>query len=1265
MEFYPNGNFIYRYDLSRAGFWNGDFPSNILVGVQCAGVDERIDLSTLTNLTSLSFQRLMPGDSATNDWDGDGLTLADELFVYGTNPYETDTDLDGLSDSEEIEAGTDPVDAHSLNENLTDKMASILGDTDPYSIPEGSTNTVWEHAFYTGTTNGPFAYPQSTETKAVLTITISGSGSGELIIGSRVVPLLAPAQARARSSSNQTSLLVDLLKEVTHPIYLRGGEGLSLAFSSDDFAFGVLPTRHTSGHITFPNTTATTPCIHDFNARRTAVQLSVNPVSELLTCTWQGTEKVEVQNHPPRYAVITGKFSARETPPITYTLTHPNYLFGQTVYTQSVRFCPQPTEADDDAPWFDEGDGDSSTTSEEHPERWCCVWGLCDQWCSCGCDCVTSDNSDYSDSVDEICSVHNCAYTACASLHISDYTNAVQNLPPLEGVLYLRDPPRYETIYLETSSEHRNCCPCPDHWTNYVGVAYKSYRLRLLHPSGQDFDRSESSCTVQLAGIYPSESVGDATVAFSRNGEIYKTYSKTVLGVAITGGEDVNLKTMNTLNPRVGYVMNVCTNKHDATILELVTNVKLPGGYIHLELKDATAPFQIWYFDYNDARDYRPLLNTTDMQTKDLTMEKWKLLMRRGSDGESANLPIYITSSTTGSVSLVFRYWNVINGALVQDEVTQRITSTLPPLRLDITRDGSIDENDSAGWFDNRPFYYWVNEDTIKGDAIGLNSDTTPNVNDLVVNGAFDLVNFFPMALDLTTFKRAWGNRVTYKLNPRWTNGRTFNFCFANLPWDNVGSAQTTNVTTTAGESLSSASLIALPENGFELSTYFLNQFSENSGVLLCEAKSSYVSMRLDILYGDELLYSYVVPLTIMPVKSMYAWINSRYLSGESVNRPTYLRKIWDEKNTKSLIFLHGANVNEEQAEIWGDILFKRMWVSGVHADFYNVDWRSDIGSAANYHENASNAFAVASQLAPILSDIEGEKVIMAHSLGNMVVSSMIQDYGLEVSRYIMCNSAVPAEAYDESLAPTNVLVHSDWDEYPRKSFVNEWYKLFEDDESDDRQLLTWAGRFADVASVAVNFYSTGDHVLELAPQNNLWVTDGYENWDQMFERFSWHKQELWKGRKSTIAFLGTTDWSGWGIRENIVGVNTIQPTNAWLMSDAELKTNTVFHLQPSSMNTNAIPLLVRAAHLTQGIPSRTPASGAMAWGNDAMKKNMIDLQSVDEKTIGMARPNGWPVRPNGLFGNWGNRWLHSDIKDMAYFYVYRFFEKVKEKGGL
>ena len=181
---------------------------------------------------------------------------------------------------------------------------------------------------------------------------------------------------------------------------------------------------------------------------------------------------------------------------------------------------------------------------------------------------------------------------------------------------------------------------------------------------------------------------------------------------------------------------------------------------------------------------------------------------------------------------------------------------------------------------------------------------------------------------------------------------------------------------------------------------------------------------------------------------------------------------------------------------------------------------------------------------------------------------------------------------------------------------------------------------------------------------NNLWATDGFENWNQMFERFSWHKQELWKGRKGVLAQLGTTDWAGWSIRENVFGYNSIQQTNAWLMSDTELKTNTVFKLHPASMNEKTIPLLLRGAILANGISSRTPASGASSWGDKAFQERMYNLE-ISSEQHSILRPNGWITRSNGIFGDWGTHWLHSDMKDVSYFYVFKLFEKFNEVGGL
>ncbi len=52
-------------------------------------------------------------EETTTDSDEDGLTDYDEINIYGTDPYDRDSDDDLLLDGEEVVAGTDPLDATS------------------------------------------------------------------------------------------------------------------------------------------------------------------------------------------------------------------------------------------------------------------------------------------------------------------------------------------------------------------------------------------------------------------------------------------------------------------------------------------------------------------------------------------------------------------------------------------------------------------------------------------------------------------------------------------------------------------------------------------------------------------------------------------------------------------------------------------------------------------------------------------------------------------------------------------------------------------------------------------------------------------------------------------------------------------------------------------------------------------------------------------------------------------------------------------------
>ncbi|MGN0877798.1 MAG: thrombospondin type 3 repeat-containing protein, partial [Kiritimatiellia bacterium] len=177
MEFEESGDITFRYDLANVkwGMENGEWVENSALSNVCVGVMNnglgRVFNALPTNVTSLKWSRLDPTRSDEPDPDGDGITTDDELLVYHTDPYAADSDMDGLSDGEEIfETNTDSNNPHSLSDIYCDGVAVKIEDLDPFVCPEGSTNTIWEHVFYTGTTNAPFAYPQSTDDTAVLRV---------------------------------------------------------------------------------------------------------------------------------------------------------------------------------------------------------------------------------------------------------------------------------------------------------------------------------------------------------------------------------------------------------------------------------------------------------------------------------------------------------------------------------------------------------------------------------------------------------------------------------------------------------------------------------------------------------------------------------------------------------------------------------------------------------------------------------------------------------------------------------------------------------------------------------------------------------------------------------------------------------------------------------------------------------------------------------------------------------------------------------------
>jgi hypothetical protein len=74
-------------------------------------------------------------DPNNSDSDNDGLSDGDEVNVYGTDPTNFDSDNDGLSDGEEVLIyGTDPTNSDSDNDGLSDGEEVLIYGTDPANL---------------------------------------------------------------------------------------------------------------------------------------------------------------------------------------------------------------------------------------------------------------------------------------------------------------------------------------------------------------------------------------------------------------------------------------------------------------------------------------------------------------------------------------------------------------------------------------------------------------------------------------------------------------------------------------------------------------------------------------------------------------------------------------------------------------------------------------------------------------------------------------------------------------------------------------------------------------------------------------------------------------------------------------------------------------------------------------------------------------------------------------------------------------------------
>ena len=607
-------------------------------------------------------------------------------------------------------------------------------------------------------------------------------------------------------------------------------------------------------------------------------------------------------------------------------------------------------------------------------------------------------------------------------------------------------------------------------------------------------------------------------------------------------------------------------------------------------------------------------------------------------------------------------------------------------------RDSDIDEDDRAKANAGDKYYFWINNDDDESADAGNDRPGggredwkgTPFLGKYVVDSVRDLIDFFPVWVDIKDALEicpasaydyvlkhsagAFNAFINSGLTPSEADKHLFNqtFCEANA----------------------NAELVHINASGYTLPPAFLDAIkNDNNALILLEARAAtQAPLVLGIKKKSDgtVICTAQMTVSIDSVEKMYRCVNLRNMTNPGpqpapANYPDSLC------NNKNFLFVHGYSVDEQAARGWNAEVFKRMYWSGSRAKFHAVTWFGNdsqmhipyLGDLTpDYHVNVIHAFEAASNLAAYVNGLSGDKTVAAHSLGNMVVSAAIQDYGMSVVHYFMVDAAVASEAYDgDPSVQSPDMVHSEWDGYQTRLYCANWHTNF---PSDHRRDLTWADRFENVVGYAYNFYSSGEDTLATHAHNNPPGLLDVGIFSEVHE-YAWALQEKLKGRMWVAWLGGGSAYGGWGFNSgysmgiydpsNGVYLTATTPATAATIPNYMLLRDPYF--KPGSgdiatlygTNAAAASAFAQSNHvdlLAAFVPALSLPAGANRVDVLSLSRN-YNMQN-DGGNIGFQ--NGWPDTRTSN-GAYGTRWLHSDFKNVAFPYVYLLFKKFNELGGL
>lgn len=634
------------------------------------------------------------------------------------------------------------------------------------------------------------------------------------------------------------------------------------------------------------------------------------------------------------------------------------------------------------------------------------------------------------------------------------------------------------------------------------------------------------------------------------------------------------------------------------------------------------------------------------------------------------------------SVDLEIGVTNISDGELWSSATIVMVPYEITP---DWNRDGIIDLRDRNKVTKNEPWRWWINDDDDNHLTAGAwdGSGDTPtgdwgDSHDSRVDGIRDLVDFFPLHLDLVgLFKHYPPEHYRYVLRHEDRALKYAEVPFANPRGAGGAASHLINVQT-AGYLKREDTYRTNGSNA--LSDELLEAIRNGRGMILCEGSNiSDKPLLLEIhTKRGEPHTPIEFPIKISRVEQMYRHANLRdqivnpmdpEKRGDPGSLPTQTGdpgEYYPDRLTNGQYFVHvhGFANDADMARGGHAEMFKRMHQMGSKARFVGVSWFGDTG--ADYHHAVRHAFFTGDILAQYLPQ-DGEIIIAAHSLGNLVVSEAIEYGGLDAKAYYMINAATPIEAYDpvqttgaDGRVMEEFMTETSWRPlraHRKKLFASDWYRLFA--ENDGRHKLTWKGRFANkVPQIAINFYSTGEDVVAnpgMTESVGEHLKDVILNFDA--STHAWVAQEISKGSDLMDIILKDTH-AGWHENEDSAPWQAIQEQDNWEQRIDELVSEEFVRQHPFHEPFRQPNLYDAAKGSAEGnskeVQYRLLAT-AIPAKSFAVAANPINILRTKDRNFNM-------MTLKNEHGEWPRgeaAWLHSDFRDVALCYVHKMYDKM------